>query len=111
MGRAVLLCALGAEPVKGGRDVRALAGLNAQCPTAIAAGHCGVRGLCFFLFPFFFSLSSFPFAVGLLSFGAAVVACTSDIGTYVGVVAEAGWGVVDERAYLISHDGDGVLAE
>ena len=58
-----------------------------------------------------FSLSSFPFAVGLLSFGAAVVACTSDIGTYVGVVAEAGWGVVDERAYLISHDGDGVLAE
>ena len=51
MGRAVLLCALGAEPVKGGRDVRALAGLNAQCPTAIAAGHCGVRGLCFFLFP------------------------------------------------------------
>lgn len=56
MGRAVLLCALGAEPVKGGRgrDGRARTGLNAQCPTAIAAGHCGVRGLCFFLFPFFF---------------------------------------------------------
>ena len=92
MGRAVLLCALGAEPAKGGRgrEGRARAGLNAQCPTAIAAG---------------------PFAVGLLSFGAAVVACTSDIGTYVGVVAEAGWGVVDERAYLISHNGDGVLAE
>ena len=60
---------------------------------------------------FSFSLSPFSFAVGLLSFGTAVVACTSDIGTYVGVVAEAGWGVVDERAYLISHDGDGVLAE
>ena len=58
MGRAVLLRALGAEPVKGGRgrDGRARTGLNAQCPTAIAAGHCGVRGLCFFLFPFFFSL-------------------------------------------------------
>ena len=53
MGRAVLLCALGPEPAKGGRgrDGRARAGLNAQCPTAIAAGHCGVRGLCFFLFP------------------------------------------------------------
>lgn len=108
MGRAVLLCALVPEPAKGGRgrDGRARAGLNAQCPTAIAAGHCGVRGLCFFLFPFFF-----PFAVGLLSFGAAVVACTSDIGTYVGVVAEAGWGVVDEGAYLFGHNGDSVLAE
>ena len=66
-----------------------------------------VYGVC----AFSFSLSPFSFAVGLLSFGAAVVACTSDIGTYVGVVAEAGWGVVDEKAYLISNDGDSVLAE
>ena len=47
----------------------------------------------------------------LLFFGTAVVACTSDIGAYVGMVEEAGWGVVDEEAYLFGHDGDGVLAE
>ena len=108
MGRAVLLCALGAEPVKGGRgrDGRARTGLNAQCPTAIAAGHYAFRACAFS-----FSLSPFSFAAGLLSFGTAVVACTLDIGTYVGMVAETGGRVVDEGAYLFGHYGDGVLAE
>ena len=57
---------------------------------------------------FFFPL---PFLWPLLAFCAAVVAGTLDVGADVGVVAEAGWSVLDEVAYLVGHDGDGVLAE
>lgn len=109
------------------RGALGLMGIKAQCPAAVAAGHWALLAFGFFLFssfltffsPLSFSLfSSFPmfffplpFLWPLLAFGAAVVAGTLDVGAHVGVVAEAGWSVLDEVAYLVGHDGDGVLAE
>ena len=125
-----MLCALGAEGFGIGIALRLgrrgpSAGGGAACAGGLgpdgdkspvprsgcceALGFAGFWLFSFLLFPmFFFPL---PFLWPLLAFCAAVVAGTLDVGAHVGVVAEAGWGVVDERAYLISHDGDGVLAE
>ena len=95
-----------------GAGALGLMGIKAQCPAAVAAGHWALLAFGFFLFSsfpmFFFPL---PFLWPLLAFCAAVVAGTLDIGAHVGVVAEAGWSVLDEVAYLVGHDVDGVLAE
>ena len=119
-----LLCALGAEGLARGEGLRArgalgLMGIKAQCPAAVAARHWALLAFGFFLFsssliffsPLSFVLLSSSFSLPLLAFCAAVVAGTLDVGAHVGVVAEAGWSVLDEVAYLVGHDGDGVLAE
>lgn len=102
-----------------GEGALGLMGIKTQCPAAVAAGHWALLAFGFFLFSsFLFPFLLFPyvllsssFSLPLLAFCAAVVAGTLDVGAHVGVVAEAGWSVLDEVAYLVGHDGDGVLAE